>query len=93
MSRRRDRYIEPEIIKVVEEKEEDLIENLVPGISKDELESLRKNAIDKAKTTRHSWKQKGFWLVCRSCEYPHSSWIGPGKVMVGEQDDGTPIFQ
>lgn len=42
---------------------------------------------------RHSYRQEGPFLVCRTCELKHSIFIGMEKIMVGEQEDGTPILQ
>ncbi len=62
------------------------------GLTEAEIEELRQKALEKAKNTHHTWRQKGFWLVCKSCENPHASWLGPDKMMVGESEDGTPIL-
>ena len=42
---------------------------------------------------RHTYRQEGGYLVCRSCELHHAIWIGMEKVMVGEKKDGTPILK
>lgn len=44
-------------------------------------------------TGRHSYRQEGYYLVCRSCELHHAVFIGPEKVMVGEDEKGTPILK
>jgi len=44
-------------------------------------------------TGRHSYRQEGCYLVCRSCELHHAIWIGIDKIMVGEKEDGTPIIK
>lgn len=78
--------------KVEEVSIEDFIENVVPGLSVEEYEKIRADAHEKAKNTRHRWRQKGFYLVCNTCEIPHASFIGPGVQMVGEEENGTPIL-
>lgn len=63
------------------------------GISQKELDEIRNKAHEEAKKMRHKWRQKGAWLVCRSCPQQHAAWIGLKKRMVGENDDGSPILQ
>lgn len=41
----------------------------------------------------HSWRQQGYYLVCRSCEIEHATWIGPNKIMVGIDEKGNPILK
>lgn len=41
----------------------------------------------------HGWIQRGYYLVCKSCELEHAVWIGSEKIMVGIQEDGKPIFK
>lgn len=65
----------------------------VVSFSSQELEEIRQEAIRKAKETKHKWRQKGRWLVCKSCEFTHAIWIGNNKVMVGEDKDGAPILK
>lgn len=62
------------------------------GISADRLEEIRKEAKQKAINTKHTWRQKGYWLVCKSCDSHHATWI-QGKEMIGENEDGTPILR
>ena len=62
------------------------------GISIKEHESIRKEALEQAKTIRHTWRQNGPWIKCKSCATPHGFWIGTEKRMTGEKPDGTPIF-
>jgi hypothetical protein len=38
------------------------------------------------------WRQQGYYLVCKSCEITHAVWIGPDKIMVGEDEKG-PILK
>lgn len=41
----------------------------------------------------HEWRQKGYFLECRSCEITHGTYIGPNKLLIGIRPDGTPIFK
>ena len=84
----------PEEKEKVEEIElDEFIENVVPGLSVDEYNKIRSQAIEKAKNAKHHWRQSGHYIVCSACEVPHGAWIGPGVEMIGEQEDGTPIFR
>lgn len=40
----------------------------------------------------HTWRQQGYYLVCKSCELQHSVFIGPDFLMVGERE-GKPILK
>jgi len=42
---------------------------------------------------RHTYRQEGFYLVCKSCELHHAVFIGPSVVMVGETEEGQPILK
>jgi len=42
---------------------------------------------------RHVWRQHGPYLVCNNCELRHAVFIGMDKLMVGEEEDGTPILK
>jgi len=42
---------------------------------------------------RHTYRQEGGYLVCKSCSLHHAVWIGMEKLMVGEMPDGTPIIK
>jgi hypothetical protein len=42
---------------------------------------------------RHTYRQEGGYLVCRTCTLHHAVWIGMERVMVGESADGTPILK
>lgn len=41
----------------------------------------------------HEWRQRGPYLVCKSCELEHATWIGMTKIMVGIHEDGQPILK
>lgn len=42
---------------------------------------------------RHTYRQEGGYLVCKSCEVQHAVWIGMEKLMVGEDEEGNPIIK
>ena len=42
---------------------------------------------------RHDWRQQGPYLVCKSCEIEHASYIGMKKLMVGINEQGQPILK
>lgn len=41
----------------------------------------------------HQWRQQGPYLVCKSCDIQHASWIGMDKIMVGIDKEGKPILK
>lgn len=41
----------------------------------------------------HDWRQKGFFLVCKSCELMHSVYIGNSKILIGLDEKGKPLFK
>ncbi len=41
----------------------------------------------------HTFRQQGYYLVCKSCEISHAVWIGADKIMVGENKKGQPIIK
>jgi hypothetical protein len=72
----------------------DLIETLVPGLSKADYERTRSEALEKAKNTRHAWVMKGRGkLTCTSCPFPHVSYIPMNKTLVGIDDKGNPLLK
>lgn len=69
------------------------METLVSGLSQEEYDKIRDNAIEEAKTKQHAWVMKGRGkLVCTSCDYPHVSYIPMNKTQVGIDDQGKPIL-
>lgn len=70
---------------------EDLVENIAE-ITKEEYERIRSKALEEAKTRVHRWVQRGDFLCCDSCPYPHRAYIGHDKVMVGRDEQGNPLF-
>lgn len=75
------------------EQAEDLIEAVAPGISMNEYNEIREKALGEAKARRHAWVMKGVYLVCTSCPFPHRSFIGNDKVLIGIDDNGNPILK
>ncbi|MGE5445188.1 MAG: hypothetical protein ACM3SR_11410 [Ignavibacteriales bacterium] len=61
-------------------------------IKEELLEELRQNALLKAKNATHNWVQKGPYIHCTSCEFPHGFHIGTKKLLVGVKN-GEPILQ
>ncbi len=41
----------------------------------------------------HEWRQKGFFMVCKSCEIMHAVYIGPEKILIGLDEKGQPLFK
>jgi hypothetical protein len=41
----------------------------------------------------HQYRQQGSYLVCKSCEIQHATWIGIDKIMVGMDEKGQPIIK
>lgn len=61
---------------------------------KEEVETMDWSKPDYVFTPKsiHRWRQQGYSLICIGCELEHGVYIGPTKLMVGENEDGTPIF-
>lgn len=41
----------------------------------------------------HEWRQQGPYIICKSCQLEHASWIGMNKQMVGIDKEGKPILK
>lgn len=41
----------------------------------------------------HLYRQEGPYLICKSCELGHATYIGMKVVMVGMDEQGQPIFK
>lgn len=41
----------------------------------------------------HEWRQKGYFLECKSCDLTHGLYIGPDKIMVGLDEKGQPLLK
>lgn len=83
-----------------EEVQEEPIENAdemaetIAGLTVDEYEKIRKEALEKAKNTKHQWVQKGRGkITCTSCPFPHTSFIPMNKSLVGIDNSGLPILK
>jgi hypothetical protein len=42
---------------------------------------------------QHDWRQQGPYIVCKSCELQHAVYIGVGRLLVGIDDKGRPMFK
>lgn len=42
---------------------------------------------------RHTYRQEGPYLICKTCELHHAVFIGMDKFMVGEDEKGNPIIK
>lgn len=63
-------------------------------LTEDQINEVRRAAIEKAKTVRHDLRQHGPHLVCISCDYPHTVlYIGVNKRLIGVRPDGSPILK
>lgn len=83
---------QPEV-QEIEITEEQFFENVVPGLSKEEYQKIREEALEKAKNAKHNWVQKGNEIICTSCEYPHGSYIPHDVRLVGIDNSGLPVFE
>lgn len=41
----------------------------------------------------HDWRQQGGYLICKSCEIQHATYIGMEKIMVGTNEKGQPLLK
>ena len=41
----------------------------------------------------HLYRQQGPYLVCKTCELEHATFIGMNKIMIGIAEDGQPILK
>ena len=41
----------------------------------------------------HNWKQRGFMVVCDTCNAPHSIQIAHDEIFRGVKDDGSLIIE
>ncbi len=57
------------------------------------IEERREYAKQKARGAIHTWKQKGGWVKCNSCDYPHAFRIESNKKMIGiDKETGMPVI-
>ena len=40
----------------------------------------------------HDWRQQGPYLVCKSCDIEHATYIGMGLLLTGIDSEGKPIL-
>ena len=59
----------------------------------EEVLDFTKPAFEFRPKEHHDWRQQGPFLVCKSCEIEHATYIGMQKIMVGLNDDGQPILK
>ncbi len=41
----------------------------------------------------HEYSQRGYYLICKSCDLEHAVWVGADKIMVGITEEGKPILK
>jgi len=41
----------------------------------------------------HEWRQQGYYIICKSCDLEHATWIGPDKILTGIKETGDPILK
>jgi hypothetical protein len=41
----------------------------------------------------HGWLQQGPYLVCRTCDLTHATFIGVSRTLTGIDKDGQPILK
>jgi hypothetical protein len=61
-------------------------------ITDEQIEEIRRRAVEKAKSVRHTWRQKGGWIICKSCENPHGFRISGEERLTGIDKEGNPII-
>lgn len=76
-----------------EKNEQENSEKNVFGLTSQQMFELSKEARDKFFSTKKVWRQRGFWLVCTNCPHDTAIWLGPDKIMVGEDENGKPILE
>lgn len=62
----------------------------IEGISQSQIDEIRRKAYEQART--HTWRQKGFTLLCISCEFQHGTEIPHNLELTGITPDGLPIL-
>jgi|LakMenE18May11ns_1017448.scaffolds.fasta_scaffold9953543_6 hypothetical protein len=68
-------------------------ENEVFGLTQDQVEELRKNAIERLQRSEKRWVQRGPYLVCITDSGEVATHIGTAKILVGLDDKGNPMFK
>ena len=44
-------------------------------------------------SANHDWRQRGPYLMCKSCDLEHGTYIGIEKIMTGIDENGKPIIK
>lgn len=76
-----------------EKQEQNQKNEPVSFITDEQIDEIRKRAVEKAKSVRHKWKQKGGWILCNSCENNHGFRISGRERLIGIDDSGNPIIK
>lgn len=42
---------------------------------------------------RHTYRQHGPYLICKSCQLEHAIYVGIEQIMIGENEEGEPILE
>ncbi len=68
-------------------------QNKTVEVSEEQLEQMRENAKTKVRLATHDWKQKGGWVTCSKCSYPHALRVESNKRLIGINEQGMPMFR
>lgn len=58
-----------------------------------EILDLSKPTFEFKPKESHDWRQRGPYLVCKSCEIEHAVFIGMEKILTGLNKEGQPILK
>lgn len=58
----------------------------------EDLDFTKPNFVFRPNDT-HSWRQRGPYLICRTCDLEHAIWVGMDQLMAGVKENGEPILQ
>jgi len=59
-------------------------------LTQEQIEEIREKGLKEVMETKHTWKQRGPWVVCTSCPQEHAFHIGTKKLLVGVDSGGMP---
>lgn len=62
-------------------------------LDEDQIEELRKNAIERVKKQPKKWVQRGPYLVCVTEDGEFAIHIGTDQLLTGFEEDGTPRLE
>lgn len=68
-----------------EKKNEDKPEEEILDFTKPDFDFVPKGV--------HEWRQQGYYIICKSCDLEHASWIGANQILVGIKESGLPILK